>query len=49
MIGMGLGEPLPDDMSEWPDADIQKAKKTVEKIRVWVVSEGCPWGKFCTS
>jgi hypothetical protein len=33
MIGLELGEPLPDDMSKWSDADQQKANETVEKIR----------------
>ena len=33
MIGLELGEPLPDDMSTWPDGDLQKANETVERIR----------------
>jgi hypothetical protein len=33
MIGLELGEPLPDDMSTWSDADRQKANDSVQKIR----------------
>lgn len=33
MIGLELGEPLPDDMSTWSDGDLQKANETVERIR----------------
>jgi hypothetical protein len=33
MIGLELGEPLPDDMSKWSDTDLQKANESVEKIR----------------
>ena len=33
MIGLELGEPLADDMSEWPDVDLQKANETMKKIR----------------
>lgn len=33
MIGLELGEPLPDDMSKWSDADLQKANESVKKIK----------------
>jgi hypothetical protein len=33
MIGLELGEPLPDDMSKWSDTDLQKANESVAKIR----------------
>jgi hypothetical protein len=33
MIGLELGEPLPDDMSTWSDTDLQKANESVQKLR----------------
>ena len=33
LVGLELGEPLPDDMSTWDEADVQKANETMEKIR----------------
>jgi hypothetical protein len=33
MIGLELGEPLPDDMSKWSETDLQKANESVAKIR----------------
>jgi hypothetical protein len=33
MIGLELGEPIPDDMSKWSDTDLQKANESVQKIR----------------
>jgi hypothetical protein len=33
MIGLELGELLPDDMSTWSDTDLQKANESVQKIR----------------
>lgn len=32
-IGLELGEPLPDDMSNWPDSELEKANETIRKIR----------------
>lgn len=33
MIGLELGEPLPDDMSTWSDTDIEKANESVKRVR----------------
>lgn len=33
MIGLELGDRLPDDMSTWCEADLQKANETVSKIK----------------
>ena len=32
MIGLELGEQLSDDMGDWPDEDLQKARETIEKV-----------------
>ena len=32
MIGLELGEQLPDEMDDWPDEDLQKAHETMNKI-----------------
>ena len=32
MIGLELGEQLPDDMEDWPDEDSNQAYETMEKI-----------------
>lgn len=33
LIGLELGEPLEDNMSDWPEKDRQEARETMEKIR----------------
>ena len=33
LIGMELGEPLPDDMTEWAGADRKKADETVYQMK----------------